>query len=517
MQPVLIALVALAGIVLASCFALLSYRRFFERAHGEPSTALPCAEDGTPLDGLVAPLIAERPSESGLILLPDSLDAFAARVLTARQAGRSLDLQYYLWQRDLTGRLLTWEVLRAADRGVRVRLLLDDINAHRYDRAYLALETHPNISIRLFNPSRTRDGLVRRGIELLLRAFRINRRMHNKAWIVDGRIAVIGGRNIGDAYFDAAESANFRDLDLLTLGAAVRQAESVFDGYWNSKAVVPIRALGKLRRRSLPRIRRRLAARAGDAAARPYLDRVAEQATVRKMLSGKGQIHWTADAKILADPPEKSKGDGRENWLINHITPLLTSARADLEIISPYFIPGNAGSGQLVDMASRGVKVSVLTNSLAATDVTAVHGAYARCRRRLIEGGVRLFELKPYDERRHNSLFGSRSASLHTKAFTIDSRSGFVGSMNFDPRSASLNTEMGVVFEHGELVRQIRDIFADETSPQKSYRVRIDNGEIVWQDRASGGIRTWRDEPGAGIGRRLMATFISFLPIESQL
>jgi putative cardiolipin synthase len=517
MQPVLIVLVALAGIVLASSLALLSYRRFFERARGEPSFALPCSEDATPLDGLVAPLIAEHPNQSGLILLPGNLDAFAARVLTARQAGRSLDLQYYLWQRDLTGRLLTWEVLRAADRGVRVRLLVDDINAHRYDRAYLALETHPNISIRLFNPSRTRDGFVRRGIELLLRAFRINRRMHNKAWIADGRIAVIGGRNIGDAYFDAAESANFRDLDLLTLGSAVRQAETVFDGYWNSKAVVPIRALGRLRRRSLPRIRRRLVALAGDAAARPYLDRVAKQANVREMLSEKGQMHWTADARLLADPPEKSKGTGRENWLINHITPLLNSARADLEIISPYFIPGNAGTGELVEMVSRGVKVSVLTNSLAATDVTAVHGAYARCRRPLIEGGVGLFELKPYDERRRNSLFGSRSASLHTKAFTIDDRLGFVGSMNFDPRSASLNTEMGVVFEHDGLVRQIRDIFADETSPQKSYRVRIESGEIVWQDGSSDGIRTWRDEPGAGIGRRLMATLISFLPIESQL
>jgi cardiolipin synthase C len=517
MQLVVIALVALAGFFLASFLALLSYARFAKQARGEPSRALPVSEHETPLDGLVAPLVTERPDQSGMVLLPGNLDAFAARVLAARRAGRSLDLQYYLWHGDLTGRLLAGEVLQAADRGVRVRLLLDDINAHRHDKTYLALDAHPNIDVRLFNPSRNRAGTFRRALEMLLRAIRIMRRMHNKAWIADGRLAIIGGRNIGDAYFDAASTSNFRDLDLLMVGSAVRQAEIIFDNYWNSEAVIPIRALAKRRKKGLSRLRKRLADLMTDEAARPYLDRVAEEATVREMLSGEKEIQWTAAARIVADPPEKVKGAGQESWLINAIEPLLTSARTGLEIISPYFIPGEAGTSRLVGLVSKGVRVSVLTNSLAATDVTAVHGAYSRCRRALIEGGIDLFELKPYDERRRNSLFGSSSASLHTKAFTVDSRSGFVGSMNFDPRSRSLNTEMGVVFEDGDLVRQMREIFADETSPQKSYRIRVENGEIVWQDEGRGAIRTLRDEPEASAGRRLVATIIAFLPIESQL
>jgi putative cardiolipin synthase len=517
MQLILLALVALAGLFLASYLALLSYSRFIERARGKPSIALPVAEDGTPLDKLVAPLVAQREGETGLILLSGNLEAFAVRALAARQAGRSLDLQYYIWQGDLTGRLLAAEVIAAADRGVRVRLLFDDINTHRYDRSYLALNAHPNISVRLFNPSLTRGGMFRRGIEMMLRAVRFTRRMHNKAWITDGRIAVIGGRNIGDAYFDAGQDANFRDLDLLALGSGVQQAEAIFDKYWNSNAVIPIGVLGKGRKRGLRKLRRRLASLTSAEMSRPYLERVGKQATVRDLLSGKGQIHWTATARIVADPPEKVEGTGQKDWLMPVIRPLLMSATTALEIISPYFIPGSSGTTQLTGLAKKGVGVAVLTNSLAATDVTAVHGAYARCRRPLLEGGVRLFELKPYDEHRRNSLFGSRSARLHTKAFTVDDRVGFVGSMNFDPRSKSLNTEMGVVFEHAELVREIREIFAKETSSQRSYRIGLDRGRLIWQDGAAGAVTILRDEPEAAFGRKILARLIAFLPIESQL
>jgi putative cardiolipin synthase len=251
--------------------------------------------------------------------------------------------------------------------------------------------------------------------------------------------------------------------------------------------------------------------------ARLYLDWVAEDETVRKMMARKGQIHWTANATVVSDPPEKVIGEAQEGWLMSVIRPLLVSATEDLEIISPYFIPGEAGTGQLVALASEGTRVSVLTNSLAATDVIAVHGAYARYREALVRGGVRLFELKPYDEDSDVSLFGSSSASLHTKAFTVDDRLGFVGSMNFDPRSISLNSEMGVVFEQAGLVRQVREVFADETSPQKSYRLRLDEGEIVWQDGAGEAARTHQTEPGASVWRRLTATVIGILPIESQL
>jgi putative cardiolipin synthase len=517
MQPLSIFLVLLAGCFLASFPALYAFGRFRRGARPEPSYCLPVEDGGTALDDLIAPLAQERPGQSGLMLLADNLDAFAIRVLAARRAGRSLDLQYYMWRDDLTGRLLANELLRAADRGVRIRLLLDDINAQGYDRTYLALDSHPNIVVRLFNPSRNREGALQRGFESLLRAFSVTRRMHNKAWIADGRLAVVGGRNIGDAYFDAAEKSNFRDMDLLSLGEAVRGAEAVFDAFWNSLAVVPIAALGDVEADDLAKLRRSLEAATSDELAGPYLKRVAEDETVMELLAGDWRLHWTSDARILSDPPEKVRGKGEDSWLIGVIRALVTSATTDLEVISPYFIPGSRGAGEFTALAKRGVRVSVLTNSLAATDVTAVHGAYAGYRRALIEGGVNLFELKPYDRRSGASLFGSSSASLHTKAFTIDGRLGFVGSMNFDPRSLFLNSEMGVVFEQRELVEEIRGIFADETSPQKSYRLAVEAGRIVWRDLAAGQPRTRREEPEAGLWRRLAAATIGFLPIQSQL
>lgn len=517
MRLILIVLAALAGFAVASALALYSYGRFAERVQGPPSLSLPVAADETPLDRLVAPLLAGRTGQSGLTLLAGNLDAFAIRALTTRHAGRSIDLQYYIWKDDLTGRLLRSEIVAAADRGVRVRLLLDDINVHGHDETYLTLDAHPNIEVRLYNPSRNRAGTLFRGIEMALRAVNITRRMHNKAWIVDGRMAIVGGRNIGDAYFDAATVANFRDLDMLALGAAVEQAEGVFDEFWNSKAVIPIGALGTPRQSELPAFRQGLTELATDPRALPYLERVAENETVSEMLTGGGAIRWTEQARVISDPPEKVIGAGQENWLINAVRPLLYSAERELDIISPYFIPGETGTRNLTGTAARGVTVAVLTNSLAATDVTAVHGAYALYREPLVEGGVHLFELKPYDERSRISLFGSSSASLHTKAFVVDDRAGFIGSLNFDPRSVSLNTEMGVLFEDEDLARRVREIFVDMTSPQKSYRILVENGEIIWRDQVEGAVRVLRDEPEAGFWRRLAATVIGLLPIESQL
>jgi putative cardiolipin synthase len=517
MRPTLIVLAALVGFALASVLALYSYGRFAERMQGEPSFSLPVADADTPLDRLVGPMVAARPEQSGLVLLAENLDAFAIRALTARRAGRSLDLQYYIWKDDLTGRLLGSEIVKAADRGVRVRLLLDDINAHGHDRTYLTLDTHPNIEVRLYNPSRNRDGAFFRAIEMVLRAVNITRRMHNKAWIVDGRLIIVGGRNIGDAYFDADETANFHDLDMVALGSAVQQAEGIFDEFWNSKAVVPISALGTPREADLPALRKVLGSSTADPRARPYLARVAENETISEMLASDGAIQWTGQARIISDPPEKVIGAGQENWLMNALAPMLRSATRNLEIISPYFIPGDTGTSALTEMAGRGVTVAVLTNSLAATDVAAVHGAYANYRESLIGGGVHLFELKPYDERSQISLFGSSSASLHTKAFTVDDGVGFIGSFNFDPRSVSLNSEMGIVFEDEDLVRQVRHIFADMASPQKSYRVLMEDGEIAWRDQLEGAARTLHEEPEAGFWRRLVATVIGLLPIESQL
>ncbi|MGD9511623.1 MAG: phospholipase D family protein [Geminicoccaceae bacterium] len=503
--------------VLASLAAVYSYGRFAERARGTPSTALPVAQRDTLLDRIVAPKLEEHPDQSGLVLVTSNLRAFAIRALAARSAERSLDLQYYYWKDDLTGGLLARELIAAADRGVRLRVLLDDINTKGDDSTCLALDSHPNIEIRLFNPSRSRANALRRGLEMALRACSVTRRMHNKAWIADGRMAIVGGRNIGDAYFDAAETSNFRDMDLMLLGPVVQQAETVFDDYWNSGAVLPVGSLSGSRKGDLAGTVARLEALVSGADAEPYLRRLRETDSVEGLLNREQPIHWTASAKIVSDPAEKAVSGAEDNWLLNTIFPVVNSAKAELNIISPYFIPGDQGVAALRRLTANGAEVSVLTNSLAATDVVAVHGAYAGYRQRLLAGGVELYELRPEILRKDVSLFGSRGASLHTKAFTVDGKSGFIGSFNFDPRSISLNTEMGVLFEDAAVTAEVNAVFANETAPASSYRLLPENGRIVWQEGSGVEVRMLTSEPEASIWRRLAAAVIGFLPIESQL
>ena len=517
MLTVLIVLLLVSAFVLGAWLSVYLYGQFARRARGAPSHSLATSGPETPIDGMVAPLTCERPDRTGLVLVEDNLDAFAVRALTARHAGRSLDVMYYIWKRDLTGRLLARELVNAADRGVRIRILLDDLNTYGHDRTWLTLDAHPNMAVRLFNPARSRKGAFKRGVEMLLRAFSATRRMHTKAWIADGQLALIGGRNIGDAYFDAGMSANFRDLDLLVLGKSVRHTAELFDQYWNSAGALPIRALHP-RRRTIPtRLTRSLASDARSSQARPYLQRVRARKSVREMLSGDGRIFWTSHAEVIADPPEKALGATQDAWLINYVRPVISSASRNLHIMSPYFVPRRPGTDLLTGLVRRGARVRVLTNSLAATDVMAVHGAYARWREQLLAGGVELFELKPYATHKRDSLFGSSVASLHTKAFTIDDRTGFVGSMNFDPRSTSLNCEMGIQFVHPGLTREIQRVFAEQASPQKSYRLRLDKDGLGWEDLSQDTLRILRGEPAARPWRRIVACIVRILPIDAQL
>ncbi len=518
LSSVLFTVALILGLVVATL--LYVYGRFGRRPHGAPSTALPLADDGTDLDRHLAPLLASHAGANGVAFVSDNIEAMVVRAHAARRAGRSLDLQYYYWKDDLTGLLLAREILAAADRGVRVRLLLDDINAGIHDRMCIALDAHPQIDVRLFNPSRARTDRFRRGFEMAIRAFSATRRMHNKLWVADGRVAIAGGRNIGDAYFDAAELSNFRDLDVWMAGPVLEQASAMFDRYWNSASVLPIAALRTPRKQYLPALREAVDGLARTPAGRFYLERVDRAVEEADIYHGTRRLHWSSQIRLASDPPEKALMQRRQNWLLRELFPLIEAATRDLRIISPYFIPGVAGTRELAAIVSRGARVAVLTNSLAATDVAAVHGGYVKYRRKLIQAGVALFELKEQGdvaEGHRMTLFGRRNASLHSKAFVVDGLNGFVGSMNFDPRSASLNTEMGVVFEDAALAGELALMFEEETSPAISYRVGIEEARLVWRDRANGSERLVRHEPDASLARRMIAGVIRILPIESQL
>jgi len=460
---------------------------------------------------------------NGVALIPEASTAFAIRAESARQAEHSLDLQYYMWRGDVTGQLLAQEVLAAADRGVAVRLLLDDVYALGRDRVLAALDAHPHIDVRLFNGTRWRRfGRLGFLLELAFGGWHLNRRMHNKAWIADGRLAVVGGRNLGDEYFglDVEGGVNFRDLDLVVAGPAAGQAVHVFNRYWKSPLARPaaIVAATAEAQGGLPALRRTLAAAQASNQADGLLASLSTPFHLRLTQLDASRI------QVVADPPEKARrGLGARKraraagGIAAEIADALRLARHEVLLISPYFVPGRAGLKLLLELRARGVGVSVVTNSLAATDVVAVHGGYVKYRKPLLDGGVALFELKPGPMDEAVSLLGSRGAALHTKAFAVDGAVAFVGSFNLDPRSAALNTEMGAFVRHPDVAAEIAFEHARLAEPSQSWRLVWHEGALGWWDEGPGGMRLLRREPMASRWRRAVTAVVRRLPVEEQL
>ena len=428
-------------------------------------------------------------------------------MLLARAAERSLDVQYYIWHADTSGGLLAHELWQAAERGVRVRLLLDDNNTRGADEAIAALDAHPNIEVRLFNPYANRG--FRLG-ELATDFARLNRRMHNKSFTADNQAAIVGGRNVGDEYFGADSPVEFADLDVLAVGAVVPEVSAAFDAYWNSESAYPAASLidqaGQLR--PLERIEEQ-----PDAAR--YLQAVRATPLVQMLLSGSLPLEWAA-ARVVQDDPAKVLRPPEKTEL--HLLPRLEKAMGkplrELDLVSPYFVPTKDGAAALTALAESGVRVRVLTNSLAATDVSPVHAGYAKYREELLRAGVRLFELKPNVEdvktKDKGRGAGNSDASLHAKTFGVDRSRIFVGSFNFDPRSARLNTEMGIVVESQTLASRLSEAL-DRDMANVAYEVRLSSdGSLEWVERD---VRH-TSEPGAGVLKRLWIGFLSILPIE---
>ena len=481
----------------------------------------------TPLDQAIRSDLGDEPGASGVRLIEQNALAFAYRAATAANAERTLDVQYYIWHDDLTGKLLGAELLRAAERGVRVRILLDDVDARAKHDLFLVANQHPNLSVRIFNPFYSRKGLLPKISEMLLRGNRLNRRMHNKAWIADNRVAIVGGRNIGDEYFGASDQSNFADLDVMLAGPVVEQVSREFDAYWNSEYSVPVErfdteppppgSLDQLIKDSKEYRR--------TANETPYVAALRDVQKRADLLASAAPPLHIDDIKLLVDDPDKvgSKETGAAaSEVLGGLNAVTADAKQEVLIVSAYFVPGTGGTAALTSLAKRGVRVAVLTNSLAATDVAAVHTGYARYRRELLKGGIELYEMKgkagEERARRRLSVTGSSGSSLHTKAAIVDNRWVYIGSMNLDPRSATLNTEMGVLIDSTELARQVRALFERNVAPELSYHVVLEPHEgLVWYDRNHDRERRLEREPDASIWRRLEVTLLRVVPIESQL
>lgn len=455
-----------------------------------------------------------RDGRSGWMALSNPLEAFAARMLLARAAERGLDIQYYIWRADTTGMLLLEELMRAADRGVQVRLLLDDNGIDGMDPLLLQVDAHPRVEIRLFNP------YPDRGFKALgyLRDFaRLNRRMHNKALIADAQAAIVGGRNIGDSYFGADPRLDFVDLDVLSAGPVTREMARSFDAYWNSPLAYPIAALVDADVASGNTFATRLAeVRASPSTAR-YEQAVRETPLVDQLAAGTLELEWSP-VRLVADPPGKAEGSANAtSWLVNDLTTGLGRATRQADLISPYFVPGEQGTSALARYVQDEVKLRIVTNSLAATDVAAVHAGYAHRRKALLQAGVQLYELKSTPDVANQApwrLMGSSAASLHGKTMSVDAQHTFVGSFNIDPRSIRWNTEMGVVIDSRALAESVSGSL-DRWLPKNAFELRLGEGQrIEWVERTDAGEVVHHSEPHANLWRRFMAALLSLLPIE---
>lgn len=483
----------------------------------------------TPLGRGIARLADHRTDHSGFHQLNDGRDAFAARILLLRAAVRSLDIQYYIWHGDRSGTLLLEAVHQAADRGVRVRMLLDDNGIAGMDEILAALDRHPNIEIRLFNPFVLRRPKM---LGYLADFPRLNRRMHNKSFTADNQATIIGGRNIGDEYFGARDEGLFLDLDILAVGPIVEDVSRDFDRYWASESAYPAtHILPTVSPNELERLSRQASLVERDPAARAYIEAIRSLPFIDQTLAGTLPFDW-APVRMVSDDPAKGVGKARREALL---APALREAigepQRETRLVSGYFVPGRAGVDALGAMSARGVDVAVFTNAFQSTDVWIVHAGYAERRKPLLRAGVRLFEMRGPDRldggRPRRSLISTGSGSgggdpvlrssasmLHAKTFSVDGQRLFVGSFNFDPRSMHLNTELGFVIESPKLAANVSNAFLTDI-PANAYEVILaEDGQLNWLEQTPDGVRVHSREPGTRWWQRQAITILSKMPIE---
>jgi putative cardiolipin synthase len=477
----------------------------------------------------------EHGGNSAFRLLSVGVDGFLARAQMMDAAERTLDLEYYIFRQDETGQLLTDALLRAADRGVRVRVLVDDGDTLQGDEQIAALSAHSKIEIRIFNPFTYRGHTdMFRAVEFAFNESRLDYRMHNKLLVVDNAIALVGGRNIGDQYFQVDPESQFGDDDVFAAGPLVRDLSRTFDDFWNSDLAIPVAGLGNGKpsdasldayRKTLDEHRRALKADGIE-----YARRVASGEPLAGMLAGRLTLVW-AHAQVVYDSPDKGrveKGEMVGKLMHRTVADAAAAARSELLMVTPFLIPGNDGMRLFEDLHNRGVRVRILTNSLESTPELAAQSGYMRYRVPLLADGVELYEVR--------SLLGNARGSgessvttrygnyaLHAKLFVFDRQRLYVGSMNFDQRSHHLNTEVGVIIDSPELARQTAVRFESIVVPANSYALALRKNpltgasELIWRTQEGGTPIDYDSEPARSTWQRMQVELLTLLPLDKEL
>jgi len=488
-------------------------------------------------------LSQKHPEKSGFFILADGIEALSARLHLIDSAEKVIDVQYYIWHDDSIGKILQYYLLKAADRGVKVRLLLDDMDTAGKDDRLLALDQHPNIQVRTFNPFPNRNS---RWKDFLTSALRVNHRMHNKSITADRSASIMGGRNIGDEYFNASTLVNFADVDVLTLGEVAEEVAGSFDLFWNSENVYPLNAIARAKNGkadSLASINEMYTKFLSEEIKSPYIDALMSAGFNRYKSFEQIPFHW-CEWTLAYDQPTKMNSNSITS--ATHLAPQLAALTKDVKssiiIVSPYFVPGKEFTTHLTNLVKEGVSVRILTNSLASNDVSLVHAGYQRYREDLVKGGVELYELKPTAigidtketsthstppnnataenantaEKKKRWLGGSKS-SLHGKYFGFDRTAMFIGSFNLDGRSVELNTELGVYFKDHVYAQMLDDNFTNH-APLNAYKIQLsEKGKIEWHSIEDGKPVIYTAEPKTSFWARFSTYVLSFVVPEKQL
>jgi putative cardiolipin synthase len=461
----------------------------------------------------------QHPGEAGFHAIGDSIEALSARLLMAERAERTIDAQYYLIKDDIVGRIFIGSLLKAADRGVRVRLLIDDMFTSGYDAGLAGLVSHPNFEIRVFNPFARRSA---RALDGITSFSRINRRMHNKSFTVDNKITIIGGRNIADEYFGARVDAKFGDLDVAGIGPVVDEISAMFDMYWNHERAAPIAAFAKMPddpAAELVRVRKELAESEANVIHTPYADAVSD--SILEFVEADDKDFTWAPYVVAVDSPDKSiKSKATESQSITTtLYDSLRTAEKSMVILSPYFVPLKEGIAALSEIQGRGIDVTIVTNSLAANNQSSVHSGYGSSRKPLLQAGVKIYEVRPDADVSGSELTAASGAkaTLHTKAFVVDRKELFIGSFNFDPRSANINTELGVIIKSPKMAAEFADLI-DLKLPQQTYEVYLNDEEkLRWRTHNDGNELIYDKEPETTGWQRFKVGFMRIIPMKSQL
>ena len=428
-------------------------------------------------------------------------------------------MRNFIWNGDQVGYLMFEALWKAAERGVRVRLLLDDANTQGNDLTLATLDAHPNIEVRLYNPFTQRGS---RALGYLSDFTRLNRRMHNKSFTADNQMSVVGGRNIANEYFGASGGADFADIDVLAIGPIVHDVSKEFDVYWNSASAYPAAAfVGTAGPDGAAILQAKFEATRADPLSVAYLKAVSETRLITELANRQLPLVWST-AQVMHDDPAKTLDTTSriDVLLFPELMKRLGQPQKQFDIVSPYFVPGDGGTALLTDMARRGVKVRILTNPLAASDESVVQAGYSQRRTDLLKAGVLLYELKPTATKESLEVRGrygaGKVAGLHAKTYAVDRDRIFVGSFNFDQRSANLNTEMGIVIDSPAFADDLARLF-DKEVLEIAYEVRLapDGNGLQWIERsASGDEKRYDTDPETTAFKRFSVELMSLLPIE---